>query len=100
MIRGTTPTHIFRLPIQSSIIKSVRVTYKQDEEVVLKKELTDCVLLNNELSIRLTQEDTLRFKCDGFVLIQLRVVLVDGTALSTEPIRVHVAECLDGEALA
>ena len=36
MIRGTTPTHIFKLPIDTSTIRQLRITYVQYGKTVLE----------------------------------------------------------------
>ena len=44
MIRGTTPTHIFEIPFDSSYLKRILITYFQDKHIVLEKTEEDCVL--------------------------------------------------------
>ena len=58
MIRGTTPTHIFTVPFDTSIIKEVRVIYKQGNQKVLCKDNKDVEMDAQTVSLKLTQEDT------------------------------------------
>ena len=99
MIRGTTPTHIFTLPFDTSKISSARVTYAQGEQVVLTKETGACAFDGDTITVRLTQEETLLFSCKKMVEIQLRVRLLDGETMSTDIMRKSISECLDGEVL-
>ena len=62
MIPFTTPKHTFRFGWSASLFTKVRIVYKQDDIVVLEKELNDCVVDGNSLILRLSQEDTAKFK--------------------------------------
>lgn len=99
MIRGTTPTHYFNLPFEASLLKSVRVTYVQNGEIVFKKETEDCILEGSQVIVRLTQADTLKFDWQASVQVQLRVLTTHGEALSTKMKTITVGQCLDGEEL-
>ena len=99
MIRGTTPTHNFILPIDTNTIKCVRVTYAQNDKVILTKEATDCTLSGNTVSVKLTQEDTLALDCHYEVDIQVRALTLGNDALASDIYRVSVAKCLDGGVL-
>lgn len=44
MFKGTTPTHAFQVPIDSSMIKEVKITYSQRDEEVLVKRTKDCII--------------------------------------------------------
>ena len=100
MIRGTTPTHTFSLPIQTVLIKDIEITYAQNGAVVLTKGIADCVCSDNEVSVRLTQEDTFLFVDGICVEVQLRVLTLGGDVLSSHVMRVHCNECLSCEVLA
>lgn len=97
MMIGTTPKHTFNLPFEAALLKSVRVTYLQGEEVILKKETEDCVLMDKRVVVKLSQADTLRFDYQRPVYVQLRALTTHGDALSTPPIMVSAGQCLDGE---
>lgn len=102
MIRGTTPTHTFQLPFDTSEVCSVRLIYKQELLhgcIVLTKEIDDCQMSGDQISVTLTQEDTLSLNCKYPVKIQLRVLTKQGESLATTPITRSLVECLDGEVL-
>ena len=99
MYRGTTPTHRFRININPTLIKTIKITYAQDDEDILSKKTEDCDVEDNIIVVKLTQEDTFRFKSDKLVRIQLRLLLYDGTALASRIITTTVNKCLDEEIL-
>jgi hypothetical protein len=99
MIRGTTPTHEFNIPFNTSVIKEVKITYAQNNEAVVEKKTSDCKLVDQTISVTLTQEDTFKFDCKKPVEIQVRILTFNGDALSTVPQIVGVCKCLDNEVL-
>lgn len=100
MIRGTTPTHTFNIPFDTSMVKEVKVIYAQNDAVVLEKNTVDCTLDAQSISVTLTQEDTFLFDCKKAVEIQIRVLTLGGEALTSVPKKVGVSKCLDDEVLA
>lgn len=100
MIRGTTPTHTFNLPFGVEFIKAGKVIYSQDGAVVLTKEISECALDGQAITIKLTQEETFKFDCNkGYVFIQIRLLTTGEDALASGLIRVEVEKCLDSEVL-
>jgi hypothetical protein len=99
MIQGTTPTHYFTLPFDTSLVKSARVIYSQNEKVILKKELSDCQCDANTISCKLTQEETFLFIHPRAVQIQLRVLTTGGDAINSNIETVSCDQCLDNEVL-
>jgi len=97
MIRGTTPTHIFTLPFDTEQIDKVRVIYAQDDRVVFVKE--ECEKEANVVSVKLTQEETLKFDCRKKVEIQMRILTKDGEALASVIRKIDVEKCLESEVL-
>lgn len=100
MIRGTTPTHTFNIPFDTSMVKEVKILYAQDDVKVLEKNTEDCTLSGQSISVTLTQEDTFLFDCKKAVEIQIRVLTAGGNALASVPEKVGVSKCLDNEVLA
>lgn len=98
-MRGTTPTHKFKVPIDTSNIARAMVIYAQNDVELFHKETTDCVFLGEEIRVTLTQEDTLKFSHMYPVQIQLRVRTNDGQALKTGVILASVGKCLNDEVL-
>ena len=99
MFRGTTPTHTFTVPIESSKIKEVRVIYSQNDKSILIKKTEDATVNDNEIKVKLTQEETFKFDCNAPVQIQIRVLTTSGDALLSNPITMTVGKCLDDEVL-
>lgn len=99
MIRGTTPTHIFRLPFNTSLIDEVRIIYAQSDEQLLIKEKDDCELNDDTISVTLSQEDTFKFDCTKCVQIQVRILTLEGQALASSIKHIKVDKCLDSEVM-
>ena len=102
MIRGTTPTLLYNLPFSASLIKSAEITIKYVDnfkKVLILKTLEDCELGETTISTRLTQEETLQFPAPASVLVQLRILTTDDTALATEPKSVKVKKLLAGDVI-
>lgn len=99
MIRGTTPIHFFTLPFNADGVEKVRVIYSQKNLPIFKKELADCVLNGNVLSVKLTQEDTLKLNHEFNVDIQVRILMKSGDALASLPIKASVQRCLEDEVI-
>lgn len=100
MIRGTTPTHVFNIPIETSTLKEIRITYAQGNEEVFTKTTADCVLEGKTIKVSLTQEETLKFSHDKMVSIQLRVLTTSGKAMATKIEMLDVYDVLNEEVLA
>ena len=94
MIRGTTPTHTFTLPIETSTIKEALVTYAQKENVLFEKSTEDCTMSENKITVVLTQEETFKFDCKSSAQVQLRVLTTEGKAMASDVLIVPVETCL------
>lgn len=110
--RGTTPYHSFVLPLTAEQISAVYITYLQNNQVILDKSIEDVTIedivdefdnttMNEEstseqtpssqITLHLTQEDTLKFHFypaaeKNIAVIQLRIVTNDGEAYASKPI--------------
>ena len=84
MIRGTTPDLEFELPIDTSLLKEAYVTFSQGGMVRIDKALADCRASGNKLTLRLTQEETLKLKSGTVTEIQIRIRTVNGEAIASE----------------
>lgn len=83
MRRGTTPTHIFSIPVEPLLVEKVRVIYKQGSDTVLEKEAKGSDLVDGKLLVKLTQEETLGFATGAKVEIQVRVLTTGGDAMAS-----------------
>ena len=99
MIRGTTPTHNFRIPFETSALEEVRIIYSQNDEQILVKKTADCEMDGNTISVTLTQEDTFKFDCKKCVQVQVRVLTNGGQALASQIKHIDVEKCLDSEVM-
>lgn len=100
MRKGTTPTHTFELEeFDTSLIKTIKISYLQRDRTVLVRRMEDCVITSNSISTKLSQEDTFLFDGNSLVTILIRILTKDGEALSSEPIVLSVGKCLDDEVL-
>lgn len=115
IIRGTTPYHNFILPILADNIKAVYVTYLQNEEVILDKSIKDVTIVNLldlyenasveelseeeqgscQLTVHLSQEDTLKFSFfpaarKNIAVIQIRLLTTDDEAFASEPVKERI----------
>ena len=113
--RGTTPYHSFVLPLKTEDISQVYVTYLQNNEVILDKSISDVEIADIEdeyenasmnepledfvpsceLTVHLTQEDTLKFHFypaaeKNIAVIQIRVLTTEGEAYASEPIHERI----------
>ena len=99
MFKGTTPTHTFEVDIDTSVIKTVKITYTQKDKEILVKRTDDCEIGNGVITTSLSQEDTFLFKEDTWVRVQLRILTNSGEALASAPMMITVGACLDDEVL-
>ena len=100
IVRGTTPTHTFTLPVDCGAFTEVRVLYSQNDDLVIKKETEDVTCEGNRISCTLTQKDTLALDDRQDCEIQVRALSEGGTAVASKIMRVPVGKCLDDEVLA
>jgi hypothetical protein len=94
MIRGTTPTLEFTLPFEVEYLADAYVTLAQEGTVVVEKCMTDCGCTGDCLTVRLTQEETLKFKCNRSVEIQIRAKTKTGDAIASDIITVSAEKIL------
>lgn len=96
MRRGSTPTHIFNISLDTNLISKVRILYAQNDRVVLRKEDADCTREGQKIIVKLTQRETLLFK-QGKVEVQLRVITPSGDSIPSKVYTVNVQRLLENE---
>lgn len=99
MFKGTTPTHTFEVDIDTSLIKTVKITYTQKDKEILVKRTEDCSIGEGVITTTLSQKDTFLFKEDVWVTVQLRILTLSGDAFASAPMMMSVGKCLDEEVL-
>lgn len=103
MYRATTPTHTFTLPMDTSNCLEILVTYKQGN-VQLDKHYQDNIIPDGmtldgaDVSVRLTQQETLMFKRDE-VSAQVRVLTTQNQAMASQKFKIRVHDVLNEDIL-
>lgn len=99
MRRGTTPTHTFTLPFETSLVAKLRVIYAQRDIVKIVKKECHAELDGNTIRVKLSQNDTLRLSCNLKTEIQVKVLTHTGESFVSEIITVKTERCLIDEVL-
>lgn len=98
IIRGTTPTFQINLDFDSTLIKTFFITFVQNDEVVIEKDLSSADIKHDTIAVKLTQEETLALDDTKSLKVQVRVKLRDETAFANEIENIKVGSILkDGE---
>lgn len=97
-MRGTTPTHTFRVPIDLTSAAVLKVYYKQGYEVLVEKEKPDLDVTPSTITVQLTQEETLRF-ADGQIKMQIRARMPNGKAVKSKVKMTSADELLKNEVI-
>lgn len=97
MRRGTTPTHIFTLPFDVSIVTDVRVIYSQEKVVKIRKGIEECSMEGNDITLKLTREETMKLNSSKLVNIQLEIWTPGNDVMVSDPILKSIDECFDDE---
>lgn len=93
MIRGTTPTHIFKTNVDLTGAR-VYITYAQDKKPVLEKTGEDVTITSKSVSVTLSQRETFKFRSCKDVDIQIRYIFPDGSAGASNIMTVDVSDVL------
>lgn len=126
---GTTPYHNFILPLKVKDIGAAYVTYTQNGETILEKSLDDAgvevidiadlyenasmnesfseeLLNSSQLSVHLTQEDTLSFiftknplTRKNWVFIQVRILDKNGEVYASIPVKQKLIPAFHNEVI-
>ena len=86
MFRGTTPQLIFRINFDTKRLKRVYITIKNEhkEPITVEKTIEDCTLDGMTITTTLSQEETLKFKANEKINVQLRILTDDDIALASQ----------------
>ena len=99
MIQGTTPTHIFTIPMDTSEISKLRITYTQYGHPVIERDETHAVMDGKEIRVTLTQEETLKLDTKTEVRLQIKILTASGALLASRVTALPVGEILNKEIL-
>ena len=97
--QGSTPTHEFELPFPTNLVSNIVVTYEQDDSIIIEKKGDEVIRDGYSVKVSLTQQDTLKFKSDKIVKIQLKVKTIEGNVIPSDIIYRGVSEVLNKEIL-
>lgn len=92
IIRGTTPTMTFELPIETNIIATGFVVIKQNGVAMIEKEFSDCQCGEKMVSAKFTQEETLKLSAGKKAEINLVVKTLGGDRLESKSFFENVAD--------
>lgn len=104
MYRVTTPTHTFKLPMETSTLSVIQVVYKQHNKKLKKQYQNNTLpagmtLDGKNVVIRLTQAETKQFVADDYVKTQIRVLTNTDDAYASKKFSIYVNDVLDEEIL-
>lgn len=102
IFRGTTPKFIFTLPNSITIddVVNTELVFTQNDEIVITKKLEDFTTSTNQLTITLTQEDTLKLKENSSLYYQIKLLLKDNSVITSDIITNMVYNSLSESILA
>jgi len=101
---GETISHIFTIPFLPEEVSRILVTYKQNNRIVLVKSITseaiETVDGESTFAVTLSQKESLLFKTNEFVKIQLNVYTTTAARCVSEELTTfigvqHVNEVID-----
>lgn len=99
LIPGATSTDSFTLPVDASMIQSLRIDYSQDGQFLFYKTKDNCSLEGTSGTVELTQADTLKFKNAKAGSVQIVVVTMGGEVIPSKPFAFGVGTRLNREEL-
>ena len=97
MIKGTTPTLHFNLPIKTNTIKEAEIVLQYVDNfktVNIERKLAECIVGETSIAAVLTQEETLALPAPANAKVQIRVLTIDDLALASPVFKVSVKELL------
>ena len=98
---GTTPTHTFKIPYETILMKEIEITYAQQDsdKPKIRKTMKDCTLERKSIIVRLSQKDTFTLNHKLPVKMQIRCLTNEGEVFKSKVIVKTVDECLSDEVL-
>ena len=100
--RGATPTHRFNLLNDVGVINQIAkwsIVYVQQGNIVMRKTEEHVTLSGQELWFKLTQDETLAFRANRDVEIQLKALTESDDVLISKIFRMDVKRVLDEEVM-
>lgn len=99
MRRGTTPINVFTTDVDLTDASVIFLTYQQFGKTVIEIEKGDRLEVEeDQISVRLTQSETLMLDPTAEVRVQIRAGFDDGSRIASNIMRLGVQDILkDGE---
>ena len=79
--RGTNPENTFTLPFELTAPQQVWLTYAQDDVIIIDRDKETITISGNTLTVKLTQDETLKLDHRKQVQVQIRALTADGVAI-------------------
>ena len=98
--RGTTPALIFTTPYDADMVTSGYITFTLRGDIILDIPTDDenVIIEDNKIIVKLTQAQTLLFAPKSKNMVQLRLVLADGSVVASNIVTLSIGDILkDGE---
>lgn len=91
IIRGTTPTLEFVMPFDVKDMPALYITFKQRGETILEKSAEDVQCNGDTITLKLTQDETLKMHTgqDSYVQIRAKSNAGDAVASDIIPLTIH-----------
>lgn len=83
MRRGTTPTNTFNVDTDLTEASVLFITYSQLGKTVIEKTLEDATITPDDITVNLTQAETLELNSGIAVEIQIRAGFKDGSRIAS-----------------
>lgn len=99
MKRVTTPKLCFTIPFDKSFVKRIRLTFKQNDKIVLIKEDEQLQWDDKGIFIKLTQKETKSFSAAALLRAEIHILTIDNDSIKSDPISIRVEEVLNEEVL-
>lgn len=94
MRRGTTPTNTFKVDADLSEASVLFITYSQQGKTIIEKTLEDATITPEDITVNLTQAETLEFNSGIPVKIQIRAGFEDGSRIASNIMTTDVSAIL------
>ena len=95
--RGTTPTHIFNVNVDLTQAVALYITYRQNGRIIVEKTLEDCTITATTVTVKLTQNETLKFITTSAVEVQIRAKFSNETAIASNIMETDAGRILKGD---
>ena len=101
IIRGSTPTHYYRLPFEyNGVVKNIKITYLQHKptsDITIEKDENDIQITGDMIYFILTAVETNSFETGRIVTIQIDITTFDDIVLVSDTYKMQVTDNIEEE---